>query len=108
MTGQDLFELARLIQPPLDDITSQWASGKQKELDEQRGRNKHNVEVVYEIARYYKLGDAMFGWLLRYSDLGKVGSPELMRLIDIWNKNKADKFMPKYPAEYLLVKLLQS
>jgi len=107
MTGQDLFDLARLIQPPLDDITGQWASGKQKELDEQRGRGKHNVEVVYEIARYYKLGDAMFGWLLRYSDLGKVGSTELMRLIDIWNKNKADKFMPKYPAEYLLVKLLQ-
>lgn len=108
MTGKDLFDLARLIQPPLDDITGQWATGKQKELDEQRGRNKHNVEVVYEIARYYKLGDAMFGWLLRYSDLGKVGSPELMHLIDIWNKNKADKFMPKYPAEYLLVKLLQS
>lgn len=107
MTGQDLFELARLIQPPLDDITGQWASGKQKELDEQRGRGKHNVEIVYEIARYYKLGDAMLGWLLRYTDLGKVGSPELMRLIDIWNKNKADKFMPKYPAEYLLVKLLQ-
>lgn len=107
MTGQDLFELARLIQPPLDDITGQWAKGKQKELDEQRGRGKHNVEVVYEIARYYKLGDAMLGWLLRYTDLGKVGSQELMRLIDIWNKNKADKFMPKYPAEYLLVKLLE-
>lgn len=107
MTGQDLFELARIEQPPLDDITGQWAEGKQKELDEQRGRGKHNVECVYEIARYYKLGDAMFGWLLRYTDLGKIGSPELMHLIDIWNKNKADKFMPKYPAEYLLVKLLQ-
>lgn len=107
MTGRDLFDLARLIQPPLDDITGQWASGKQKELDEQRGRNKHNVEVVYEIARYYKLGDAMFGWLLRFTDLGKVGSQELMHLIDVWNKNKAEKFMPKYPAEYLLVKLLQ-
>lgn len=107
MTGQDLFELARLIQPPLDDITGKWASAKQKELDEQRGLGKHNVECVYEIAKYYKLGDAMFGWLLRYTDLGKVGSPELMRLIEIWTRNKADKFMPKYPAEYLLVKLLQ-
>ena len=106
MTGQDLLELARIIQPPLDDITKGWVTNKQKELDEQRGVGKHNVECVYDIARYYKLGDAMFGWLLRYTDIGKVGSPELVKLIEIWNKNKADKFMPKYPSEYLLCKLL--
>ena len=104
--GEDLLSIARLIQPPIDDITRQWAAGKQKELDEQRGRGKHNLDILVEICDNYKLGDAMFTFLLRYTDLGKVGSPELVKLIAIYHKNKADKFVPKYPAEYILVKLL--
>ena len=104
--GQDLLSIARTIQPPLDDITRQWAKGKQKELDEQRGRNKHNLDVLLEICDHYGFGDSMFTFLLRFTDLGKIGSPELVKLIKIYNTNRADKFMPKYPAEYLLVKLL--
>ena len=104
--GEDLLSIARLIQPPIDDITRQWAKGKQEELDAQRGRDKHNLDVLLEICDHYSLGDAMFTFLLRFTDLGRVGSPELVKLIKIYTTNKADKFMPKYPAEYLLVKLL--
>lgn len=107
MNGKDLFELARIQQQEIDEITLQWGRGKQKELDEQRGRGKHNVEVVVEIARFYHLGDAMLGFLMRYTNLGEVGKKPLMKLIEIWNGNKKENFMPKYPAEYLLVKLLE-
>lgn len=107
MSGQDLFELARIKQPPIDEITLQWGRGKQKELDEQRGRGKHNVEVVVEIAQYYHLGDAMLGFLMRFTNLGEIGRRPLMKLLEIWNGNKKENFMPKYPAEYLLVKLLE-
>lgn len=106
-SGNDLFSLARTIEPPLDDITCKWAEAKQKELDEQRGRNKHNLDIIVEICRHYKLGGNMFAFLLKYTNLGQVGRPELVKLIAIFNGNKKDGFTPKYPAEYLLTKLLE-
>lgn len=106
-SGDDLFCLARTIEPPLDDITKQWAAGKQKELDRDRGRDKHNLDILLEVAGHYKLGGNMFAFLLKYTNLGQVGRPELMKLIAIYNGNKKDGFTPKYPAEYLLTKLLE-
>lgn len=106
-TGDDLFSLARTIQPPLDEVTRRWAEGKQKELDAQRGRDKHNLEAILEVCDHYKLGDGMFTFLLKYTNLGQVGHPGLVKLIAIYNGNKKDGFTPKYPAEYLLTKLLE-
>lgn len=107
MTGQDLFDLARLVQPPLDEVTHRWAEGKQKELDAQRGLYKHNLNAIVEVCDHYKLGDNMFAFLLKFTNLGQVGHHGLMKLLAIYTANKKEKFMPKYPAEYLLVKLLQ-
>ena len=106
-TGDDLFSLARTIQPPLDDVTRRWAEGKQKELDAQRGRNKHNLDAILEVCDHYKFGDGMFTFLLKYTNLGQVGHPGLVKLLAIYTANKKEKFTPKYPAEYLLVKLLE-
>ena len=106
-TGDDLFSLARTIQPPLDDVTRRWAEGKQKELDAQRGRNKHNLDAILEVCDHYKFGDGMFTFLLKFTNLGQVGHPGLVKLLAIYTANKKEKFMPKYPAEYLLVKLLE-
>ena len=106
-SGDDLFCLARTIEPPLDDITKQWAAAKQKELDRDRGRGKHNLDILLEISGHYNLGDEMFTFLLKYTNLGQVGRPELVKLIAIYNGNKKDGFTPKYPAEYLLTKLLE-
>ena len=106
-TGDDLFSLARTIQPPIDDITRRWAEGKQKELDAQRGRNKHNLDAILEVCDHYKFGDGMFTFLLKYTNLGQVGHPGLVKLLAIYTANKKEKFTPKYPAEYLLVKLLE-
>ena len=106
-TGDDLFSLARTIQPPLDDVTRRWAEGKQKELDAQRGRNKHNLDAILEVCDHYKFGDGMFTFLLKFTNLGQVGHPGLVKLLAIYTANKKEKFTPKYPAEYLLVKLLE-
>lgn len=106
-TGDDLFSLARTIQPPLDEVTRRWAEGKQKELDAQRGRNKHNLDAILEVCDHYKFGDGMFTFLLKFTNLGQVGHPGLVKLLAIYTANKKEKFTPKYPAEYLLVKLLE-
>lgn len=106
-TGDDLFSLARTIQPPLDEVTRRWADGKQKELDAQRGRNKHNLDAILEVCDHYKFGEGMFTFLLKYTNLGQVGHHGLVKLLSIYTANKKEKFTPKYPAEYLLVKLLE-
>ena len=106
-SGQDLFSLARAKEPALSDITRQWATGKQKELDRDRGLGKHNLEVLIEISGHYSLGDNMFTFLLKYTNLGQVGNPGLVKLIAIYTANKKDGFSPKYPSEYLLTKLLE-
>ena len=106
-SGQDLFSLARTKEPPLSDITRRWAEGKQKELDEQRGAGKHNLDILLEISGHYSLGDDMFTFLLKFTNLGQVGHPGLVKLIAIYTANKKDGFTPKYPAEYLLTKLLE-
>lgn len=107
MSGDELFSIARKKEPVIDPITEQWAKGKQKELDEQRGLNKHNLEAILDIATWYGLGNSMFSWLLKYTNLGEIGSAGMVKLIAVWKNNQADKFTPKYPAEYLLTKLLE-
>lgn len=106
MSGQELFSLGRTMEPVVDPVLERWAKGKQKELDEQRGRDKHNLEAVFELCVFYGLGSSMFSWLCKYTNLGEIGTAPMVRLMTIWKKNQADKFCPKYPAEYLLVKLL--
>ena len=107
MSGQDLFSLGRTYEPVVDPILERWAEGKQKELDEQRGRGKHNLEAIFEVCTFYGLGQSMFSFLCKFTNLGQVGQAGMVKLMTLWKKNQADKFCPKYPAEYLLVKLLE-
>ena len=108
MSGQELFSLGRTTEPVVDPILERWAKGKQKELDEQRGRDKHNLEAVFEVCVFYGLGTSMFSWLCKFTNLGEIGTAPMVKLMTLWKKNQADKFCPKYPAEYLLVKLLEA
>lgn len=107
MDGKALFSLARQMEPVVDPIVANWCKDKQKELDEGRGRGKHNLDAVFDVCTWYGLGTGMFSFLCKYTNLGQVGSPELVKLLAIKAQNEKDKFTPKYPAEYLLVKLLE-
>ena len=107
LTGEDLVNLARTDGDRVDDITRQWADGKQKEIDEQRGAGKHNLNAILEVCDDWHLGPGMFAWLLRYTNYAKVGSPQIRKVLALDARMKKEKFTPKYPAEYFLVKLIE-
>lgn len=108
MTGKDLFSLARQIGPSIGESEEKWIEGGQKELDAKYGRNKHNLWAILDTCRYYDLSVAMLHFLVQYTKFGEVGGANMVKLMTLEAKNKKDKFMPKYPAEYILVKLLDS
>lgn len=107
MSGEDLFCLARNSAGLVDDITRQWAEGKQKELDAQRGANTHNLSAVLDCCDFFKVGTDIFAWLLRFTNYAQVDRPPLIKLMKVWNQARETNFKPKYPAEYIIVKLLE-
>lgn len=107
LTGEDLVNLARTDGDRVDDITRQWADGKQKEIDEQRGAGKHNLNAILEVCDDWHLGGGMFAWLLRYTNYAQVGSHQIRKVLELDARMKKEKFTPKYPAEYFLVKLIE-
>lgn len=107
LTGEDLVNLARTDGDRVDDITRQWAEGKQKEIDGQRGAGKHNLNAILEVCDDWHLGPGMFAWLLRYTNYAQVGSHQIRRVLEMDARMKKEKFTPKYPAEYFLVKLIE-
>ena len=107
MTGEDLFKLARGTRSDIDDLTRQWVEGKQKELDRTKGRDKHNLRAVLEVADNFGLGQEMFIWLLKFTNMGEVARPPIMKLLRIERECTETKFKPKYAAEYIICKLLE-
>lgn len=107
MTGEDLVNLARTDGDRVDDITRQWAEGKQKEIDGQRGAGKHNLNAILEVCDDWHLGCGMFAWLLRFTNYAQVGSHQIRKVLEMDARMKKEKFTPKYPAEYFLVKLIE-
>lgn len=107
MSGEDLFNLARAARTEIDDITRQWLQGKQEELESRSGRDKYNLGALLEICDHFHLANEMLVFLIKYTNFGQVGRQPLVKLLRIYNEAKATKFMPKYPAEYVLVKLLE-
>jgi hypothetical protein len=107
MSGEDLFRLARGLRTDLDDITRQWAEGKQKELDRDRGAGKHNLGALLEVADHFDLSQEVFTWLLKFTNLGETGRPPMVRLMKVYHEAISTKFKPKYAAEYVICKLLE-
>lgn len=107
MTGEDLFNLARGARSDISDVTRQWCKGKQVELNRDRGRDTHNIGAVLDVADYFKLGEDVFIWLLKYTNLGEVSRPPLIKLLKLQRQAQETKFVPKYPAEYVITKLLE-
>lgn len=105
--GERLFNLARKKEPEIDEMSRRVINDRQKELEAKRGQDVHNLEAVVSVCDFFHVGVGMFAFLAQYTNFGRVGSPELIRLIALETECRKTKFIPKYPAEYLLVKLLE-
>lgn len=107
MSGEDLFKLARGARTDIDDITRQWCKGKQEEITRASGADKHNIGAVLDVADFFGLSQEVFVWLLKYTNMGEIGRPPLMRLLKIQRECQETKFKPHYAAEYVICKLLE-
>lgn len=105
--GERLFNLARKKEPLIDEMSRKVVEDKQRELEAKRGKDVHNLGAVLDVCDYFKVGVGMFAFLAQYTNYGRIGSPELMRLLALEKECRQTKFTPKYPAEYVLVKMLE-
>lgn len=105
--GERLFNLARKKEPLIDEMSRKVVEDRQRELEAKRGQDVHNLRAVLDVCDYFKVGVGMFAFLAQYTNYGRIGSPELMRLLALEKECRQTKFTPKYPAEYILVKMLE-
>lgn len=105
MDGQSLFDLARKDGPILGQLDQDEAKRIDQRLE--GGYNKTYYAMgVYNIAAFFNLTSPMFFFLLELTHNGHRGTEAYVRLREILEHCKKTKFMPKYPAEYILVKML--
>lgn len=105
--GKRLFELARKKEPVIDEMSRKVVEDRQRELEAKRGQDVHNLGAVLDVCDYFKVGVGMFAFLAQYTNYGRIGSTELVRLLELRKECQRTQFVPKYPAEYILVKLLE-
>lgn len=67
--------------------------------------DRHNLNVIGDIARDYKMNVTQFAALRIATNNALIGSPELMALIAAKNNCRDTKFCPKYPFEYFISKI---
>lgn len=107
MTGEELFSLARKREPLVDEMSRVVIDEQQKVYNAKYGEGKYNFRVLLEVCDYFSLGVGMFKFLSDYTSYGRISSSGMERLCKLVAECKKAKFMPKYPAEYVLVKLLE-
>lgn len=107
MTGEDLFSLARKREPLVDEMSRMVIDDQQKNYNAKYGEGKYNFRVLLEVCDFFNLGVGMFKFLSDYTSYGRTSSSGMERLCRLVAECKKTKFMPKYPAEYVLVKLLE-
>lgn len=105
--GEHLFQLARKKEPVIDDMSREIIKSQQQKLNARAGRENHNLGAIVDVCDFFKVGVGMFRFLAEYTNYGRIASPELVRLLALEKECRETKFTPKYPAEYLLVKLLE-
>lgn len=105
--GEHLFALARKKEPLIDDLSREVIKSQQGKLNARAGQERHNLGAVVDVCDYFKVGVGMFRFLAEFTNYGRIASPELVRLIALETECRKTQFTPKYPAEYVLVKLLE-
>lgn len=106
-SGERLFQLARRKEPEIDELSLRVVSDRQKAFDAQYGQDKYNFMALVDVCGFFHVGVGMFAFLAQFTNNGRVGSPELVRLLELRKECQRTQFVPKYPAEYILVKLLE-
>lgn len=106
-SGERLFQLARRKEPEIDEMSLRVVSDRQKAFDAQYGQDKYNFMALVDVCGFFHVGVGMFAFLAQFTNNGRVGSPELVRLLELRKECQRTQFVPKYPAEYILVKLLE-
>lgn len=107
MTGEDLFSLARKREPLIDEMSRQVINDQQQNYNKRYGEGKFNFLALVDVCDFFQLGARMFKFLSDYTNYGRVGGAPMQRLTKLVSECKKTGFMPKYPAEYLVVKLLE-
>ena len=105
--GEHLFQLARKKEPLIDDLSREVIKSQQGKLNARAGRENHNLEAIVDVCDYFKVGVGMFRFMAEYTNYGRIASAELVRLLELRKECQRTQFVPKYPAEYILVKLLE-
>ena len=105
--GERPSNLARKKEPEIDDMSRKVVEDRQRELEAKRGKDVHNLGAVLDVCDFFHVGVGMFAFLAQYTNYGRIGSPELMRLLALEKECRKTQFTPKYPAEYILVKMLE-
>lgn len=105
--GEHLFQLARKKEPLIDDLSREVIKSQQGKLNARAGRENHNLGAIVDICDFFKVGVGMFRFLAEFTNYGRIASTELVRVLALEKECRETKFTPKYPAEYLLVKLLE-
>lgn len=105
--GEHLFQLARKKEPLIDDMSREVIKSQQGKFNAKAGRENHNLGAIVDVCDYFKVGVGMFRFLAEYTNYGRIASPELVRLLELRKECQRTQFVPKYPAEYILVKLME-
>lgn len=105
--GKRLFELARKKEPVIDEMSRKVVENRQRELEAKSGQDVHNLGAIIDVCDFFRVGVGMFAFLAQFTNFGRIGSPELVRLLELRKECQRTQFVPKYPAEYILVKLLE-
>lgn len=75
-----------------------------------RGVTDRNPEVLLDLCVDLGLSSEILSFLLKLSQGGTTGTPlmkEAVRILNAWNaKGEKDRFRPKFPASYVLSKLV--
>lgn len=108
MTGEALFSLARKKEPLIDDLSRKVIADRQKALDAKYGPDRYNLMAIVDDCDYFSVGVSMFAWLVKYTNNARIGTPEMDRLGKLVYDCRNAKFVPKYGADYLLTKLLET
>lgn len=98
--GEDLFRISREDSPMVDDAVVASM--------EQISDSSHNLGCVARCCKAMHVSQSVMDFIVDWSENGRVGSQNLMRVIKLSKYLEKGDFRPKYPNDYVLTRLLSN